>query len=84
MKVKVLISFSDEINKAIQPEGKIIDMTEERFQFIISKKPELIELVETDDAEFPKLTGGGWYLLSNGEKVQGKEEALKAEEELKE
>ena len=25
--------------------------------------------------EFPKHTGGGWYELSNGDKVQGKQEA---------
>lgn len=29
--------------------------------------------------KFPKHTGGGWYELSNGEKVQGKEEAEKLE-----
>jgi hypothetical protein len=33
--------------------------------------------------EFPKHTGGGWYLLSNGEKVQGKDEAVEAEKALK-
>ena len=32
--------------------------------------------------EFPKHTGGGWYELSNGEKVQGKTEALEAEAAL--
>ena len=31
---------------------------------------------------FPKSTGGGWYLLSNGEKVKGKEEANKAQNDL--
>jgi hypothetical protein len=31
---------------------------------------------------YPKHTGGGWYELSNGEKVQGKEEAIKSEKEL--
>lgn len=31
---------------------------------------------------FPKLLGGGFYELSNGEKVRGKEEAKKAEEAL--
>ncbi|MDL4842832.1 hypothetical protein [Aquibacillus rhizosphaerae] len=35
------------------------------------------------DEEFPKHTGGGWFELSNGEKIQGKEEALEAEKELK-
>lgn len=28
---------------------------------------------------FPKHVGGGWYELSNGERVQGKEEAIKKE-----
>lgn len=29
--------------------------------------------------DFPKHVGGGWYELSNGERVQGKKEALKEE-----
>ena len=29
--------------------------------------------------DFPKHVGGGWYELSNGERVQGKEEAIEAE-----
>lgn len=33
--------------------------------------------------EFPKHTGGGWYELSNGEKVQGKDEAIEEEAKLK-
>lgn len=37
-----------------------------------------------ESMEYPKHTGGGWYELSNGEKVQGKEEAIKAEQELSE
>ena len=46
----------------------------------------LIELVEDEeqnkDENFPKHTGGGWYELSNGEKIQGKDEALEAEAQL--
>lgn len=34
---------------------------------------------EEDKQDFPKHVGGGWYELSNGEKVQGKEEAEKLE-----
>jgi peptidoglycan hydrolase-like protein with peptidoglycan-binding domain len=30
-------------------------------------------------AKFPKHTGGGWFQLSNGEKVQGKDAAVAAE-----
>ena len=33
--------------------------------------------------EYPVHTGGGWYELSNGEKVQGKQEAEKAEADLR-
>jgi hypothetical protein len=36
---------------------------------------------ETEDI-YPKATGGGWYELSNGKKIQGKEEAIKAEKDL--
>ncbi|SFI36002.1 MULTISPECIES: hypothetical protein [unclassified Bacillus (in: firmicutes)] len=32
---------------------------------------------------FPKHIGGGWYELSNGKKVQGKDEALETEESLR-
>ncbi|WP_422122926.1 hypothetical protein DHX103_14440 [Planococcus sp. X10-3] len=35
--------------------------------------------VDPVDPEFPKHTGGGYYELSNGEKVQGKENAVQAE-----
>lgn len=34
-------------------------------------------------SDYPKHTGGGWYELSNGEKTQGKDEAVAAENELK-
>jgi hypothetical protein len=37
----------------------------------------------SEESEFPKHTGGPWYTLSNGEKIQGKEVALAAEAELK-
>lgn len=41
---------------------------------------------QTEDSErgseFPVHTGGGWYELSNGEKVRGEEDALKAEKKL--
>jgi hypothetical protein len=39
------------------------------------------ETVEVE--EFPKHTGGGYYELSNGEKVKGKGAAEKAENALK-
>src|SRR5690625_4165653 len=47
------------------------------------------EQTENDDdnqvanSEFPKHTGGGYYELSNGEKVKGKDAAIEAEKALK-
>lgn len=38
-----------------------------------------VEEKETPTVKYPIHTGGGWYELSNGEKVQGKEEAEKLE-----
>lgn len=37
---------------------------------------------ETQMKEYPYHTGGGWYKLSNGDKVQGKENAIEAQKEL--
>jgi len=37
---------------------------------------------ENASIKYPKHVGGGWYELSNGEKVQGKKEAIKAQKEL--
>lgn len=52
------------------------------------KKPFIIKIESkeppsTDADVFPKATGGGYYQLSNGEKVKGKDKALAAEEALK-
>ena len=45
------------------------------------KEPVREEPVYVDEEveRYPKHIGGGWYELSNGEKVQGKEEAEKLE-----
>jgi len=37
---------------------------------------------ETAEKEYPVHTGGGWYELSTGDKIQGKEEAIEAQKEL--
>ncbi|HYE11360.1 MAG TPA: hypothetical protein VEF53_14405 [Patescibacteria group bacterium] len=84
MKAKVLISFSDKENNVVQQAGKVIDISEERFEEIMAANGKLIEAVESKEAssEFPKHVGGGNYELSNGEKIKGKEAALKAQAEL--
>jgi hypothetical protein len=37
---------------------------------------------EDDSDEWPKHTGGGYYELSNGEKVKGKDVAVAAQDEI--
>lgn len=37
---------------------------------------------EVDEDFEPEHVGGGYYLLSNGEKIKGKDAAIKAEAEL--
>jgi uncharacterized protein YwgA len=58
--------------------GKEIDQNGQEQQ----QQEEKMDTAEKDSEEFPKHTGGGWFELSNGEKVQGKEEAEKAEADL--
>lgn len=40
------------------------------------------EKTDVSNGKYPKHTGGGWYELSNGEKVQGKDESIEAQNEL--
>jgi len=95
MKAKVIRRFYDKKEKKIQPTGTIIDVSEKRFEEMNSTKHgQLVERPEEENQEvegeetsidkkdFPKHTGGGWYELSNGKKIQGKEEAISAEKEL--
>lgn len=44
----------------------------------------IVEVVPYVDESYPKSVGGGYYLLSNGEKVQGKAKAEEAEQALQE
>ena len=37
---------------------------------------------EVPKKEWPKDLGGGWYQLSDGEKIRGEEEAIQAQDEL--
>ncbi|MFE3573712.1 hypothetical protein [Lysinibacillus sp. NPDC059133] len=74
-------------------EGYMAD--EERVYFLTGVHPEykkiyladvlINEQEETKEQalEFPKHTGKGYYELSNGTKVKGKEEAIEAENALK-
>lgn len=45
-------------------------------------KVEPVEEVEETEATYPRHAGGGWYELSDGSRVQGREAAHDAEEAL--
>lgn len=88
--VKVLIKFRDKHTKDVYEKGTTINVAEVRLDEIIENLGEdFVEVVgETNDTienpntEFPEHTGGGFYILSNGEKVRGKQAAIEAEDAL--
>ena len=62
-------------------EGAVV--SDERIQELSSDKNKRKTVLIKSVEEYPKHTGGGYYELSNGEKVQGKQKAVEAEEALK-
>jgi len=89
MAYKVIEPFTDlQDNNHVYYKGDTFPrkgkVSEERVAELSStnnkRKTVLIERVE----EYPVHTGGGYYELSNGEKVQGKDAANEAEKALKE
>jgi hypothetical protein len=84
----VLKAFRDKNTREHHSVGTLYAADEERANFLKEKghldevsKEEASSENETK-SEFPKHTGGGYYELSNGEKVKGKDEAAAAEKEL--
>lgn len=78
----------NEKGQAYPHEG--LEVTEERKQELRDKgytAHVADEVKDKEDGEepkeFPFHKGGGHYLLSNGESVKGKDEAIEAEEKLK-
>lgn len=85
MLVKTRRRFKDLEEKTIRKKDEEFEVTKKRFEEINSTSfGILVEKVKESNntEEFPKHTGGGWYELSNGEKIKGKEEANNAENEL--
>ena len=84
MRVKALRNFNDLKEKTLREKGNEFEVSEERFtELNATEHGVLVEAVDEGSSIFPKHTGGGYYELSNGEKVRGKEAAFKAENELK-
>lgn len=77
---KVIKNFRDKDTEKVFNQGDSYSHdNDERIAFLIEKG--FLDKEETEP-EYPKHTGGGWYELSNGEKVQGKDEASVAQKNL--
>lgn len=69
-------------NKKLYKKGDIYTFEDEgRIDFLV-EQGYLEEVAEEEVVDDLKHVGGGYYELPNGEKVRGKEEALKALAEL--
>ncbi|PEZ85188.1 hypothetical protein CN374_25805 [Bacillus cereus] len=81
MGLLVLNAFIDKETKVGYSQGDMYESNDsERIAFLVEKG----FLQENQKAsKFPKHAGGGWYELSNGDKIQGKDEALEAEQSLR-
>ena len=84
---KVVRLFKD-IDGTIYKPGDIYegDASEKRLHTLSTTENAynevFIEKVE-QNKEYPKHIGGGYYELSNGDKVQGKKKAIEVEQTLK-
>lgn len=90
MAYRVLKDFTDLTSNLVYrvgdsfPCGNIEEISEERFSELAGSSNKRGEpVIEIEEVEtFPQALPGGYYLLSNGDKVRGKEAAKKAEEKL--
>ncbi|WJE51117.1 hypothetical protein QRE66_17600 [Bacillus cereus] len=77
----VLNAFIDKETKEGYSQGDMYESNDsKRIAFLVENG--FLKSNKTN-SNFPKHTGGGWYELSNGEKVQGKDEAVAAEQSLR-
>lgn len=73
---KVLKAFKCKVTKRVYEAGEQYD--EDRLEEL----QELGYVESEDDGNWPKHTGGGYFELSNGEKVRGQDAAIAAQAEI--
>lgn len=82
---RVIKRFKDKDSGKIYNAGAFYESeSAERVDFLVSEGYLEADKTPQSNSEYPKHTGGGYYELSNGEKVRGKDEAAAAEKELAE
>lgn len=79
MKIKAVKTFNDGWAKCLRKKGEVFEAPEAPVKYWQGLK--LVEALETKP-EWPKHIGGGVYELSNGDRVKGKEAAIKAQDEI--
>ncbi|MBO8169967.1 MAG: hypothetical protein H0Z35_12405 [Thermoanaerobacteraceae bacterium] len=92
--MKVITLKSVRLNGNDEPAGKELEidnyLAKKWFEMELARpvgseaEQNQMEKISEEQEQYPKHTGGGWYELSNGEKVKGKEEAIKAQAALNE
>lgn len=85
MKRKVISRFRDKDTKVVYKKNDIYEGNEKRVAHLVkrgrlepSKSNDKKQEVEQEKANDMKHVGGGWYEISNGERVKGKEKAQEA------
>ena len=90
--MKVLTLKPVRLNGKDEPEGKVLEIPDDLARIWCNppwnlatmellkpkESPESESKDEQTENEYPKPLGGGYYLLPDGSKVRGKDEALKA------
>lgn len=74
--------FPHNINKGVSTE-RANELIEAEVIAPTEVPENALNQIYSGQEDFPKHKGGGYYELSNGETVQGKDAAIAAEEELK-
>ena len=88
MAYKALQKFRDDDTGHVYKAGDFFpvsgEVSDTRLSSLLSTDNKIGKpVIKEVEAEYPKLLGGGYYELSNGDKVQGKAAAFEAENALK-
>ena len=78
--------YSEEFKKRVAKADDVEELTateetEEVTEEVV-EEPVAEEETSEEDETWPKETGGGWFQLSNGKKVQGEEKAMDMQAEI--
>ena len=90
MKDRLVVQFFDPVERTVVRVSlkEIKDYVRAEEEAVVEEETVVEEAQEAVEEEtkqpdiYPKSTGGSWYQLSNGKKVQGKTKALKLQKEL--